>query len=92
MNTRALEQLVQMYERLQAKAKKLLPALNGDLGKLVSVDGSLIDTVPTIEFGDYRNGVKKAKAYLGSNLNLSIPECICRMALGSPNRAFFRRI
>jgi hypothetical protein len=92
MNTRALEQLVQMYERLQVKAKKLLPALHSDLGDLVSVDGSLIDAVPTMEFADYRNGVNKAKAHLGFNLNHGIPERICLSASKADERPFVKKL
>ena len=92
MNTRALEQLVQMYERLQAKAKKLLPTLHADLGYLVSVDGSLIDAVPTMEFADYRKGVKKAKAHLGFNLNYCIPERICLSAGKADERPFVKKL
>jgi hypothetical protein len=92
MNTRALEQLAQMYERLHAKTKKILPALHADLGYLVSVDGTLIDAVPTMEFADYREGVKKAKAHLGFNLNHGIPERICLSAGKADERPFVKKI
>ncbi len=92
MNTRSLEQLVQMYERLQTKAKKLLPALHADLGNLVAVDGSLVDAVPTMEFADYRDGAKKAKAHLGFNLNQGIPERICLSAGKADERPFVKKL
>lgn len=92
MNTRALEQLAQMYERLQAKAKKLLPALHTGLGNLISVDGSLVDAVPTMEFADYRNGVKKAKVHLGFNLNHGIPERIHLSAGKADERPFVKKL
>lgn len=92
MNTRALEQLAQMYERLQTKAKKLLPALHADLGDLVSVDGSLIDAVPTMEFADYRSGVNKANAHLGFNLNHGIPERISLSAGKTDERPFVKKL
>jgi hypothetical protein len=41
MNTRALEQLSEMYHLLQAKAKKLLPALHPHLGNLVPCSGPI---------------------------------------------------
>lgn len=92
MNTRSLEQLVQMYERLQKKAKKLVPALHADLGNLVAVDGSLVDAVPTMEFADYRNGVKKAKVHLGFNLNHGIPERISMSAGKADERPFVKKL
>jgi len=92
MNTRSLEQLVQMYERLQVKAKKLLPSQHADLGNLVAVDGSLVDVVPTMEFADYRDGAKKAKAHLGFNLNQGIPERIYLSAGKSDERPFVKKL
>ncbi len=58
MNTRALEQLSQMYHLLQNQAKKLLPALHPHLGDLIAIDGSLINAVPTMQFADYRDGTR----------------------------------
>ncbi|WP_041532347.1 hypothetical protein [Pelobacter propionicus] len=52
-----------MYERLQAKAKNLVPGQYADLGTLIAVDGSLIDAVPTMEFADYRKGGNKNPYY-----------------------------
>jgi len=92
MNTRALEQLSQMYHLLQAKAKKLLPALHGHLGDLVGVDGSLIDAVPTMEFADYRDGAKKAKVHLGFSLNRGIPERVYLSAGKADERPFVEKI
>lgn len=92
MNTRALEQLSQMYHLLQAKAKKLLPALHGHLGDLVGVDGSLIDAVPTMTFADYRDGAKKAKVHLGFSLNRSIPERVYLSAGKADERPFVEKI
>ena len=92
MNTRSLEQLVEMYERLQAKAKNLLPAQHADLGTLVAVDGSLIDAVPTMEFADYRKGVKKAKVHLGLNLNHGIPEKLHLSAGKADERPFVKKL
>ena len=74
MNTRALEQLSEMYHLLQAKAKKLLPVLHPHLGNLVSIDGSLIDSVASMQWADDRDGSKKAKVHLGFDLNRAIPE------------------
>jgi len=92
MNTRALPQLVKMYELLQEQAKDILPVCSAELGNLVAVDGSLIDAVPTMEFADYRNGVKKAKAHLGFNLNQGIPERIALSAGKSDERPFVKKL
>lgn len=92
MNTRALPQLVKMYELLQAQAKDILPVCSSELGNLVAVDGSLIDAVPTMEFADYRNGVKKAKVHLGFNLNQGIPERIALSAGKADERPFLKQL
>ncbi len=92
MNTRALPQLIKMYELLQQQAKDILPVSSPELGNLVAVDGSLIDAVPTMEFADYRTGVKKAKVHLGFNLNHGIPERIALSAGKSDERPFVKKL
>ncbi|MBC8018074.1 MAG: IS4 family transposase [Verrucomicrobia bacterium] len=92
MNTRALEQLSEMYHLLQAKAKKLLPVLHPHLGNLVAIDGSLIDSVASMQWADYRDGSKKAKVHLGFDLNRSIPEKIFLSAGKADERPFVSKI
>jgi hypothetical protein len=46
------------------------------LGQLVAIDGSLIDAVLSMEWADYRNGSKKAKAHLGFDINRGVPRKI----------------
>jgi hypothetical protein len=81
-----------MYELLQQQAKDILPVSSPELGNLVAVDGSLIDAVPTMEFADYRNGVKKAKVHLGFNLNQGIPERIALSAGKTDERPFVKKL
>ena len=81
-----------MYHLLQAQAKTLLPPLHAHLGELVSIDGSLIDAVPTMQFADYRNGVKKAKVHLGLDLNRGIPERVYLSAGKADERPFVEKI
>ena len=92
MNTRALPQLIKMYELLQQQAKDILPVSSPELGNLVAVDGSLIDAVPAMEFADYRDGVKKAKVHLGFNLNQGIPERIALSAGKADERPFVKKL
>ncbi len=73
INTRGLEQLSQLFAALVADANKILPAEYAHLGNLVSIDGSLIDAVLSMEWADYRNGAKKAKAHIGLDINRGIP-------------------
>ncbi len=73
INDRGLEQLIYVYERLQADAAKLLPLEHQKLGDLVAIDGSLIDATLSMDWADYRKGSKKAKIHLGFDLNHSIP-------------------
>jgi hypothetical protein len=92
MNTRALEQLSQVYHMLQAQAKKLLPALHPHLGDLIVIDGSLVDAVQTMQFADYRDGAKKAKVHLGFDINRGIPQAVHLSAGKADERPFVAKI
>jgi hypothetical protein len=76
INSRGLEQLLEVFEGLSKDAKKILPSAHGEFGDLVAIDGSLIDSVLSMEWADYRNGAKKAKAHIGFDINHGIPSKI----------------
>lgn len=76
MNNRGLEQLAEVFSHLVKQAGKTLPAEYAHLGNLVSIDGSLIDAVLSMEWADYRTGSKKAKAHIGFDINRGIPRKI----------------
>jgi len=73
LNSRGLEQLLEVFLLLQAEASKILPKAHAELGELVAIDGSLIDAVLSMYWADYRDGVKKAKVHIGFDINHSIP-------------------
>ena len=66
---RGPEQLLYIFEKLQADTAHTLPNEYAHLGYLVSIDGSLIDAVLSMHWADYRDGSKKAKVHLGFNIN-----------------------
>lgn len=76
INTRGLEQLTEVFNHLVKQAGAVLPDKYAHLGNLVSIDGSLIDAVLSMEWADYRNGSKKAKAHVGFDINRGIPRKI----------------
>ena len=76
INNRGLEQLAEVFEHLIKQAGMVLPAEYSHLGNLVSIDGSLIDAVLSMEWADYRSGSKKAKAHVGFDINRGIPRKI----------------
>ncbi len=76
INTRGLEQLQIVFEKLCRKASGILPNLHPELGELVALDGSLIDATLSMCWADYRKGSKKAKIHLGFDLNHGIPSKI----------------
>ena len=76
VNTRGLEQLNEIFSDLVRQASKVIPAEYAHLGKLVAIDGSLIDAVLSMEWADYRGGAKKAKAHVGFDLHRGIPRKI----------------
>lgn len=76
INSRGLEQLLYVFQALQAEAARTLPREHSNLGDLVSIDGTLIDAVVSMEWADYRDGSKKAKVHLGFDINRGIPSKI----------------
>jgi hypothetical protein len=76
INTRGLEQLQIVFEKLSRKASGILPNRHPELGDLVALDGSLIDATLSMYWADYRKGSKKGKLHLGFDLNHGIPSKI----------------
>jgi hypothetical protein len=77
LNTRGLEQLLLVYEKLQAQATATLPEAHSHLGNLVAIDGTLIDAVCSMTWADYSSTTKKAKIHLGFEINRGIPGKVC---------------
>jgi hypothetical protein len=77
LNTRGLEQLIFVYEKLQAQATATLPKVHSHLGDLVAIDGSLIDAVCSMTWADYSSTTRKAKIHLGFDVNRGIPGKVC---------------
>jgi hypothetical protein len=76
INNRGLEQLGEVFRHLVKEAVGIIPAEYAHLGNLVAIDGSLIDSVLSMEWADYRGGAKKAKAHIGFDINRGIPRKI----------------
>jgi Transposase DDE domain len=76
INNRGLEQLAEVFNHVVKQAGHTLPAGYAHLGNLVAIDGSLIDSVLSMEWADYRGGAKKAKAHIGFDINRGIPRKI----------------
>ena len=76
LNSRGLEQMVQVYENLQKQATVKIPIAKkfSDLGDLIAVDGSLIDATLSMHWADYRKEVNKAKVHLGFDIGRGIPQ------------------
>jgi hypothetical protein len=77
LNTRGLEQLIFVYEKLQAQATATLPKAHAQLGDLMAIDGTLIDAVCSMTWADYASTTKKAKIHLSFDINRSIPGKVC---------------
>jgi len=76
MHERGLEQFLFVFQELQKNARELLPQQFHEFGQLVAIDGSLIDSVLSMEWADYRRGAKKAKTHIGFDINRGIPRKI----------------
>jgi hypothetical protein len=73
VNSRGLEQMLYLFQELQAQAAHILPREHAQLGDLVLIDGSLIDATLSMTWADFTKDVKKAKIHMGFNINQSIP-------------------
>lgn len=76
LNSRGLDQFMEIFRALQANAAKILPKEFDKLGDLIAIDGSLIDAVLSMHWADYRKGAKKAKTHIGFDINRGIPSKI----------------
>ncbi len=76
INERGPEQFIAVFKQLQEQACSLLPNQYSYLGELVSIDGSLIDSVLSMDWADYRKNSKKARLHLGFNINHGIPQTL----------------
>ena len=76
INNRGIEQLMEVFHALYKEAVNVLPKEYVDLGDLIAIDGSLIDATLSMNWADYRDGAKKAKAHLGFDINYGIPSKI----------------
>ena len=65
INHRGLEQLEYVFQALCSQAKNVLPSKNSDLGKLISIDGSLMDAVIFMYWAVYRKGAKNTVRLVG---------------------------
>jgi hypothetical protein len=92
INSRGLEQLIYVFQQLQANAAKILPTEHAKLGNLVAIDGSLIDAVLSMHWADYRKDCRKAKVHIGFDMNQSIPSKIFLTDGKADERPFVSRI
>lgn len=66
MNSRGLEQLLYVFEKLYQQAEQSMPKEYKELGELISIDGSLIDAVLSMYWADCqgrRESVLRAPVY-----------------------------
>jgi len=91
-NTRGLEQFMYVFEYLQKQAAHVLPDCHPGLGKLVAIDGSLIDATLSMHWADYRKGARKAKTHIGFDLNHGIPRKIFFTAGNGAERPLVNQI
>ncbi len=92
MNERGLEQFLLVFAALQQQATNVLPDKHPELGRLVAIDGSLIDAVLSMDWADYRKGAKKAKTHIGFDLNRGVPRAIFLTSGTGGERPFVDRI
>ncbi|MBU1564696.1 MAG: IS4 family transposase, partial [Proteobacteria bacterium] len=92
VNDRGVEQLLTVFTELQKQATGSLPSQHSELGDLVAIDGSLIDSVLSMHWAEYRTNSKKAKLHLGFDLNHGIPRKLFLTEGNGAERPFVSRI
>ncbi len=92
VNDRGVEQLLTVFIELQKQASGTLPHQYSELGDLVAIDGSLIDSVLSMHWAEYRTNSNKAKLHLGFDLNHSIPSKLFLTAGNGAERPFVNKI
>ena len=92
VNDRGVEQLLFVFTELQKQATGALPSKHSELGDLVAIDGSLIDSVLSMHWAEYRTNSQKAKLHLGFDLNHGIPRKLFLTEGIGAERPFVSRI
>ena len=92
VNDRGVEQLLAVFTELQKQAAGTLPSQYSELGDLVAIDGSLIDSVLSMHWAEYRTNSKKAKLHLGFDLNHGIPRKLFLTEGNGAERPFVSKI
>ena len=92
VNDRGVEQLLSVFTELQQQATGILPSQYAELGDLVAIDGSLIDSVLSMHWAEYRTNSKKAKLHLGFDLNHGVPRKLFLTEGNGAERPFVSRI
>ena len=77
LNSRGLEQLIELFEMLQQDAVTKYRKAYKHLGELIAIDGSVIKAVSSMHWADYSVTQKKAKAHVGFNINHGVPSKFC---------------
>ena len=92
VNERRVEQLLFVFTELQKQASGVLPSRYAELSDLVAIDGSLIDSVLSMHWAEYRTNSKKAKLNLDLDLNRSIPRKLFLTEGNGAERPFVSKI
>ena len=92
VNDRGVEQLLVVFTELQKQAAGTLPSQYTELGDLVAIDGSLIDSVLSMHWAEYRTHSKKAKLHLGFDLNHGVPRKLFLTEGNGAERPFVSKI
>lgn len=86
--TRGATQMLEVFDRLARKVSKCLGLSHTQLGDLVVIDGTLIDTSLSMTWADYSSSENKAKAHIGFDLNRSLPRKLILTTGKGPERPF----
>jgi len=92
LRERGLEQFLHVFQKLYKQASKQMPKEFSELGDLVAIDGSLIDSVLSMTWANYCKGNNKAKVHVGFNINHSIPQKIFLTEGTGAERPFVQQI
>jgi hypothetical protein len=86
--SRGVPPMLALVDRLSKKVSKRLKIEHLDLGDLKAIDGSLIEASLSMAWAEYSSTQRKAKAHLGFNLNLGLPQNLALTAGNGAERPF----
>ncbi|GEM_PF-2257139 len=91
-NDRGVEQLLHLSTELQKEVPGALPSEYSEMGSLVAIDGSVIDSVLSMHWVKYRTKSRRTKLHLDVNIIHGAPHKLFLTKENGAERPFSVRV